>query len=84
MSDATLERVLVLSFLLRFPGGGPSVPLGLSSAIDDGDVNMNLKAWRKEVMTTAQLKSKYNATFTSKEPRKSPFSTSLISHVQWA
>jgi hypothetical protein len=52
MSNATLERMVVLSFLLHFLGGGPSVPSGLSSAIDDGDVKMNLKAWPKDVMTT--------------------------------
>jgi hypothetical protein len=43
-SDATLERVAILAFLLRFAGGGPSVPSGWSSATDDGDVNINLNA----------------------------------------
>jgi hypothetical protein len=44
MSDATLDRVAVDDFLARFTRGWPSVSSGVSSAADDGDVKMDLKA----------------------------------------
>jgi len=44
ISGAALERMAILAFLLCFAGGGLLVPLGLSFATDDGDVNLNLNA----------------------------------------